>query len=123
MRRTMVARTLRCAAMAGFVLFRNDLAVYAADLSDLRALRSLAAEATLVVRLEHRRSLTSTYAAQMKEMVEEQLRAIVQNERLPTPEIRWARVVSAALRAGDEAGLDHAQQALSHTVDAREKAD
>jgi hypothetical protein len=109
--------------LVGFVLFRNNLAVYAAELPDLRALRSLAAEATFVVRLEHRRSLTSTYAAQMKEMVEEQLRAIIQNESLPTAEIRWARVVSAALRAGDEAGLVHALQALSRTVDAHEKAD
>ena len=52
-------------ARVGFALFHDNLAVYAADLPDLRVLRSLAAEATFVVRLEHQHSLTSTYAVQI----------------------------------------------------------
>ncbi len=81
------------------------------DLADLRAVRSLAAEAAQVIRLESQRRVTGTYAREMKDSAREELGN--EAESAPAPRVKaLARQAISAVNANDGAALERIVQQL-----------
>lgn len=88
------------------VLLFGGLNAVAADLSDLRAARSLVAEAALVLRLDAQHRLTAAYVSQTRDMVREQLQSELKALGPHAQEAELIRAALAALNAGDPRRLD-----------------
>jgi hypothetical protein len=101
-------------------LLLGALNAIAAELPDLRAARSLVAEAALILRLDAQHRLTAVYAAQAQNMVDEQLRSKLKSLAHESRETELIRAALAALKARDLRRLDQAQQQLTRLVDMRE---
>jgi hypothetical protein len=101
-------------------LLLGALNAIAAELPDLRAARSLVAEAALILRLDAQHRLTATYAAQAQNMVDEQLQSKLKSLASESPEAELIRAALAALKARDLRRLEQAQQQLTRLVDMRE---
>ena len=71
------------------------------DLSDIRAVRSLAAEAAETIRLETQHRVTSIYARQMKDSAREELSNEADNASAPRAKA-LARQAFSAVQASDE---------------------
>ena len=101
-------------------LLLGALNAIAAELPDLRAARSLVAEAALILRLDAQHRLTAVYAAQAQNMVDEQLQSKLKSLAPEAREAEMIRAALAALKARDLRRLDQAQQQLTRLVDMRE---
>jgi hypothetical protein len=77
----------------------------AGDLADTRAVRSLAAEAELAIRLESQHRVTATYAREMKDSAREELRSEAQSATAPRVKA-LARQAISAVNANDSAALE-----------------
>ena len=116
------ARTmLRLLLVVAFLSVAGSSSLQASDLSDLRVVRSLLAEAALVIRFERRGSLTGAYGTQMKDLIGDQLREKCGKKEGPASQ--WSCRGLKELRADDATALNRTQGALSHLVDLREKSD
>lgn len=75
------------------------------DLAEVRAVRSLAAEAAQVIRLESRHQVTGTYAREMKDSAREELRSEAESATAPRVQA-LARQAISAVNANDGATLE-----------------
>lgn len=81
------------------------------DLADLRAVRSLAAEAAQVIRLESQHRITGIYARKMKDSAREELRN--EAESAPAPRVKtFAQQAVSAVNANDAAALERIARQL-----------
>jgi len=118
------ARTmLRLLLVVAFLSVAGSSSLQASDLSDLRVVRSLLAEAALVIRFERRGSLTGAYGTQMKDLIGDQLRERCGKKEGAHSASQWSCRGLKELRADDATALNRTQGALSHLVDLREKSD
>jgi hypothetical protein len=95
---------------------------HADDLSSIRAIRSLAAEASEVVRLESQNRLTQAYANAMKEQAGEQLANEAQNATAPQVKSLAGQAI-VALNRNDANALAKIAQRLFTMEGPHEPAD
>jgi hypothetical protein len=114
---------LRFIVGISLALCLSGLSAVAGELPDLRAARSLLAEAALVLRLDARHRLAAAYVAQTQNMIREQLQFELKGLPAGSQEARLIGAGLAALNARDPHRLDQAQQQLTRLVDMREQAD
>jgi len=103
-----------------FALLLSVSNAVAAELADLRAARSLVAEAALVLRLGAEQRLTAVYVSQTESVVRRQLQSELKSL---APKSREAELVEAALtaiQADDPRRLEEIQKQLTGLVDIRE---
>jgi hypothetical protein len=114
---------LRPSLVVCLALLLTGRSAAGAELADLRAARSLLAEAALVFRLEAQHRLAEPYVAETQKIIREQLQSELQNLDSNSQEGQLVRAGLAALEARDPARLDQTQQKLTHLVDRREQSD
>jgi hypothetical protein len=96
---------IRKLSLAAAVLCIGCGLARADDLADLRAVRSLAAEAAQVIRLESRHRVTGTYAREMKDSAREELRSEAEGATSPQVKVLAQHAISA-VNANDTAALE-----------------
>jgi hypothetical protein len=98
-------------ASAAAVLCIGCGAARADDLADIRAVRSLAAEAAQVIRLEAQHRVTGTYAREMKDSARDELGSETKSTSAPRIKALAQQAISA-LNANDAGALERIAKQL-----------
>jgi hypothetical protein len=104
------------------LLFSGSGAAGAA-LPDLRAARSLVAEAALLLQLDQHHRLARPYVRESQSIIRDQLQSELENLGPGSREAGLVGDALGALQRHDRQRLERVQQALTDLVDEREKAD
>jgi hypothetical protein len=93
------------------------------EVADLRAVRSLVAEAALVGHEDRKHHLLGNYAAEMRSLTCSHLVSELANLGPRSPATSLVRAALAALKSSDEHQLEHITAELSRIVSGHERAD